>query len=98
MHHYWTYLTLQSCLKIAVIYISIAVTHAEIDQKVDEEWPLTVIDHKMERAKIFLKPGEMLLYESAKMPHGRQFPFNGDYFDNVFVRFSFLHYKSMETL
>ena len=59
----------------------------QIDQKVDEEWPLTVIDHKKDRAKVFLKPGEMLLYESAKMPHGRQFPFNGDYFDNLFVHF-----------
>jgi len=59
----------------------------QIDQKVNEEWPLTVIDHKKDRAKVFLKPGEMLLYESAKMPHGRQFPFNGDYFDNLFVHF-----------
>ena len=58
----------------------------QIDQKVDEEWPLTLIDHNKKRAKVYLKPGEMLLYESAKMPHGRQFPFNGDYFDNLFIR------------
>ena len=64
----------------------------------DEKWPLTVVDHKNVRAKVFLEPGEMVVIESNKMPHGRQFPFNGDYFDNVFVRFSFLHYKSMETL
>ena len=59
----------------------------QIDQKVDEEWPLTVIDNKKERAKVFLKPGEMLLFESNKVPHGRQFPLNGDYFENLFVRF-----------
>ena len=35
--------------------------------------------------KIFLKPGEMLLYESATVPHGRQIPLQGEYFDNVFV-------------
>ena len=73
--------------KIQVLLNKDKIPFLQIDQKVDEEWPLTVIDHKMERAKVFLKPGEMLLYESAKMPHGRQFPFNGDYFDNLFVHF-----------
>ena len=29
----------------------------------------------------------MLLYESAKAPHGRQYPLNGDYFDNLFVHY-----------
>lgn len=53
----------------------------------DEEWPLTLIDHKNSRAKVFLKPGEMLVYEGAKMPHGRQFPLNGDFYDNLFVHF-----------
>ena len=59
----------------------------QIDQKVDKDWPLTLIDHEGGKKKVYLKPGEMLLYESAKMPHGRQFPFNGDYFDNLFVHF-----------
>ena len=59
----------------------------QIDQKVDEEWPLTIIDHKKNRLKVYLKPGDMLLYESCKVPHGRQFPLNGDYYDNLFVRF-----------
>lgn len=60
----------------------------QIDQKVDEEWPLTLIDHKGTKRKIFLLPGEMVLYEGAKIPHGRQFPFKGDYFENIFVHFS----------
>ena len=60
----------------------------QIDQKVDEEWPLTLIDHNKKRAKVYLKPGEMLLYESAKVPHGRQYPFNGDYFDNLSIHFN----------
>ena len=38
--------------------------------------------------EIFLKPGEMDLYESAVVPHGRQFPFNGDFFDNLFVHYA----------
>ena len=38
--------------------------------------------------EIFLKPGEMVLYESAVVPHGRQFPLNGEYFDNLFVHYA----------
>ena len=38
--------------------------------------------------EIFLKPGEMALYEGAVVPHGRQFPFNGDFFDNLFVHYA----------
>ena len=29
----------------------------------------------------------MLLYESARVPHGRPYPLNGDYFDNIFAHF-----------
>ena len=29
----------------------------------------------------------MILYESATVPHGRQFPFEGEYFDNIFIHF-----------
>ena len=57
----------------------------QIDQKVDKDWPLTIVDHKGNKVKINLKPGEMVLYESATVPHGRQFPLNGDYYDNLFV-------------
>ena len=60
---------------------------AQVDQRVDEEWPLTLISHGGLKKKLFLKPGEMLLYESAKIPHGRQFPLKGDYYDNIFVHF-----------
>jgi hypothetical protein len=38
--------------------------------------------------EIFLKPGEMALYESAVVPHGRQFPFNGEFYDNLFVHYT----------
>ena len=53
----------------------------------DQDWPLTVIDHEGNNDKIVLKPGEMLFYESATIPHGRQFPLKGDYFENLFVHF-----------
>lgn len=60
----------------------------QIDQKVDQEWPLNLVDHHGNKKSIYLKPGEMLLYESASVPHGRQFIFQGEYFDNFFIHFS----------
>ena len=54
----------------------------------DEDWPLTIVDFNSKSKKIILKPGQMVLYESAKAPHGRQFPLKGEFFDNVFVHYS----------
>ena len=53
----------------------------------DKNWPLLVIDNQGKRRRINLDPGEMLLYESARMPHGRQIPFEGEFYDNLFVHF-----------
>lgn len=43
----------------------------QIDQNVDQEWPLMIVDLDNKSRKINMKPGDMLLYESAKLPHGR---------------------------
>lgn len=69
--------------------------------QVDEEWPLDIMDHQgaehqvhpdsitvRTMTQVYLKPGEMLWYESARLVHGRQRPFKGAFFDNLF-----LHYK-----
>ncbi len=58
-----------------------------IDQEVDEPWPLNIEDHYFRRNEVYLEPGEMLLYESARLNHGREIPLNGDYFCNLFVHF-----------
>ena len=34
------------------------------------------------------QPGELVWYESARLLHGRPDPFQGEYFDNLFI-----HYK-----
>ena len=59
----------------------------QIDQKVNKDWPLMAIDFHGKKRKIFLKPGEMLMYESATIPHGRMITLNGDFYDNYFVHF-----------
>ena len=63
----------------------------QIDQKVNEDWPLLLVDHKGKSAKIMLKPGEMILYESAVVPHGRPNKLKGDYYDNLLV-----HYQPLQ--
>ena len=48
---------------------------------------MTLRDNEDQNKKIILKPGDMLLYESAKVPHGRQFPLEGEYYENILVHF-----------
>ena len=58
-----------------------------IDQKVDEDWPLEIEDTFYRINKIFMKPGDVLLYESARLSHGRPSPLKGDYFANIFCHY-----------
>ncbi len=58
-----------------------------IDQKVDEDWPLVIEDHHCRLHQILLRPGEMILYEGARLLHGRPTAFNGSRYANVFVHF-----------
>mmetsp|Transcript_24336 Transcript_24336/g.36093 ORF Transcript_24336/g.36093 Transcript_24336/m.36093 type:complete len:423 (-) Transcript_24336:102-1370(-) len=58
-----------------------------VDQDVDEPWPLEVWGHDGVPYNITMEPGEMVLYESHSVLHGRPFPMNGRFFANLFVHF-----------
>lgn len=58
-----------------------------IKQSVRKEWPLVIYDNYGKEHKIYLKPGEVCMYESAKCWHGRPIPFEGDEFANIFIHF-----------
>ena len=58
-----------------------------IAQQVDRDWPLEIDNHMFRRRSVLLRPGEMLLYEGARLPHGRPSPLEGEYYANVFVHF-----------
>jgi len=58
-----------------------------VDQQVNEPWPLQIVDHEGIPHSFLLSPGEMLWYEGARLLHGRVLPLNGEYFDNIFVHF-----------
>jgi prolyl 4-hydroxylase len=42
-----------------------------VDQDVDEDWPLLILDHADNEVNLVMQPGDMVLYESAKLLHGR---------------------------
>ena len=59
-----------------------------IDQEINEDWPLIIEDHFYRKHELTLKPGEVLYYESATAYlHGRPIPLNGKSFANIFCHF-----------
>ena len=58
-----------------------------VDQDVDEPWPLEVYGHDGMATNVTMEPGDMVLYESHSVVHGRPFPLNGKFYANVFVHF-----------
>ncbi|GKY95393.1 hypothetical protein MPSEU_000500900 [Mayamaea pseudoterrestris] len=65
----------------------------------DHDWPLEVIGHDGVARNLTLEPGEMILYESHSVIHGRPQPLAMEYYANVFFHFEPLHYsQEMEHL
>jgi prolyl 4-hydroxylase len=58
-----------------------------VAQKVDTDWELEIHDHFERRHQLTLVPGEVLLYEGARLKHGRPKPLDGDFYANVFLHF-----------
>jgi len=58
-----------------------------VAQDVDEPWPLEVYGHDGRAYNVTMEPGDMILYESASVLHGRPFPLKGRFYANVFVHF-----------
>ena len=48
-----------------------------VAQDLDEDWPMEIYDHDGIAHNITLHPGEMLLFESHSVLHGRPFPLKG---------------------
>ena len=45
-----------------------------VDQSVTEAWPLEAYDHSGKAHNLTLNPGEMILYESHSVLHGKSMP------------------------
>lgn len=59
-----------------------------VDQDVDEDWILEVIGHDGKAYNVTQKPGDLVLYESHSIIHGRPFPLKGRYYANIFIHFA----------
>lgn len=59
-----------------------------VDQDVDEDWVLEVIGHDGKAYNVTQKPGDLVLYESHSIIHGRPFPLKGRYYANIFIHFA----------
>jgi len=58
-----------------------------VAQDVDEPWPLEVIGHDGKAENVTMEPGDMVMYESHSVLHGRPFPLKGRFLANIFVHF-----------
>jgi prolyl 4-hydroxylase len=58
-----------------------------IDQETDVPWPLMIEDHFHRMHEVVLCPGEVLIFESARLLHGRPKPLCGRLYANVFCHF-----------
>lgn len=56
------------------------------------DWALQIQDHDGNWNDVYLEPGEMVLYESAKCSHGRDKPFEGKYYRNMYVHYKLTDY------
>mmetsp|Transcript_30464 Transcript_30464/g.73067 ORF Transcript_30464/g.73067 Transcript_30464/m.73067 type:complete len:478 (+) Transcript_30464:134-1567(+) len=58
-----------------------------VAQDVDEPWPLEVYGHDGKATNVTMLPGDMVLYESHTVLHGRPFPLKGRFMANIFIHF-----------
>jgi hypothetical protein len=68
-----------------------------VAQDVDEPWPLEVWGLDGKPYNITMEPGDMVLYESHSVIHGRPFPMNGKYYANIFLHYEVIGSKDRET-
>ena len=73
------------------VHVDVVKTHAvsailNVGQdNIREPWPLAIADHAGKTHEVLMEPGDMVLYESAKLIHGRPKALQGDRYFNVFV-------------
>lgn len=66
-----------------------------VDQDVNEPWPIEVYDHDGRAHNVTMAPGDMVLYESHTVLHGRPTPLNGSFYANIFVHFEPIDHAAM---
>ena len=60
----------------------------QVDQDVNEPWPVEMISHDGQAYNITMNPGDMVLYESHSVLHGRPYPLSGKFYVRTLITFS----------
>lgn len=68
-----------------VISAIINVNQEDISEGTD--WPLLILDHDEKEHWVSMQPGDLVLYESAKLLHGRPTTLSGGAYDNIFIHY-----------
>jgi prolyl 4-hydroxylase len=58
-----------------------------VDHALDARWPLHIESIDGEVSQVDIDPGEFVLYEGARLAHGRPYPLQGEFYASVFVHF-----------
>jgi prolyl 4-hydroxylase len=58
-----------------------------VDRLLDSPWPLSIVNVDGQESQIDMEPGELVLYEGARLPHGRPYPLDGDFYAGIFVHY-----------
>lgn len=62
-----------------------------VDHQLEKPWPLHIEDIDGGVHQVDMAPGEFLLYEGARLRHGRPYPLDGNYHAGMFV-----HYRPVD--
>jgi hypothetical protein len=69
----------------------------QVAQDIDERWPVEVFGHDGVAYNITMTPGDMVLYESHSILHGRPYPLVGRYYANIFVHFIPVNHEELNS-
>lgn len=58
-----------------------------VDTHEHEPWPLHIEDHQGNLHRLYTEPGQIILYESARLLHGRPDQFRGNYYRNFYIHY-----------
>ena len=70
---------------------SIIVVDKDLDNQ--EDWPLHIINNQGIEDKVYLNVGDIIFYESARLPHGRPTPLLGNYYSIIMTHLFIEGYK-----
>lgn len=62
-----------------------------VDHQLDSRWPLSIHDVDGSVHQIDMAPGEFVFYEGTRLPHGRPYALDGNFYAGIFVHYHPAH-------